>query len=149
MARPSIYEYAGGEPAFLALAAAHHDRCLQDPELNHAFSHGFNSAHIENLAFYWAEVFGGPARYSGSLGGHSGMLEIHARNGIGDDWSQRFVTCFVQAADDAGLPDDPEFRAAIRSYMEWATKEVESYAPPGAQVAKDLPVPRWGWNGPE
>jgi hemoglobin len=144
-----IYEFAGGDLAFLALAAAHHERCLQDPELNHAFSQGVNPAHIENLAFYWAEVFGGPARYSELHGGHSGMLEIHARKGIGDDWPQRFVSCFMQAADDVGLPEDPEFRGAIRSYMEWATEEVESYAPAESQVPQESPVPRWGWKGPE
>ena len=31
--RPSIYETAGGEPAFLALAAAHHQGSVDDPEL--------------------------------------------------------------------------------------------------------------------
>jgi hemoglobin len=148
-ARPSIYEFAGGDPAFLALAAAHHERCLQDRELSHAYSHGVNPAHVEHLAFYWAEVFGGPARYSDRHGGHSAMLEIHARNGIGEAWAQRFLDCFMQAADDVGLPRDPEFRAAIRSYMERAVEEVESYAPPEARVPERLPVPRWGWNGPE
>lgn len=28
-----MYETAGGDTAFLALAAAHHQRCLDDPEL--------------------------------------------------------------------------------------------------------------------
>lgn len=149
MARPSIFEFAGGEDAFLALAAATHERCLQDPELNHPFSHGVNPAHLEHLAAYWAEVFGGPARYSASLGGHSGMLEIHAREGTGDDFGPRFVACFMQAADDAGLPADPDFRAQLRAYMEWATEEVVSYGPADAQVAPNLPIPRWGWNGPE
>ncbi len=149
MARPSIYEFAGGGPAFLALAAAHHERCLNEPEISHAFSHGFNPAHIEHLAAYWAEVFGGPPRYSQQLGGHSGMVELHARTGAADDWGQRFVACFVQAMDDAGLPDDPAFRAALRAYMEWATEEVMSYAPASSVVPKELPVPRWGWNGPE
>ena len=149
MARPSIYEFAGGDDAFLALAAAHHERCLQDPELNHPFSHGVNPAHIEHLASYWAEVFGGPARYSESHGGHSAMLEIHARQGTGDDWGQRFVACFMQAVDDAGLPEDPDFRTALRAYMERAVDEVVSYAPAEAQVPKDLPVPRWSWSGPE
>jgi len=149
LARPSIYEFAGGDPAFLALAAAHHERCLQDPELSHAFSHGVSPHHIEHLAHYWAEVFGGPPRYTDSYGGHSAMLVVHARQGIGDDWAQRFVQCFVAAADDAGLPDDPEFLAALRAYMESATKEVESYAPADSQVPQALPVPRWGWNGPE
>jgi hemoglobin len=149
VSRPSIYEFAGGDTAFLALAAAHHERCLQDPEISHAFSHGFNPAHVENLAFYWAEVFGGPARYSELLGGHSGMLEIHARTGAADDWGERFVACFVQAVDDARLPTDPELRTALRAYMEWATDEVMSYVPTESQVPKELPVPRWGWNGPE
>ena len=37
--RPTLYEFAGGDAAFVALATAHHARCLQDPELNHPFSH--------------------------------------------------------------------------------------------------------------
>jgi hemoglobin len=149
MPRRSVYELAGGDPAFLALAAAHHERCLQEPEISHAFSHGFNPAHIENLAFYWAEVFGGPNRYSVVHGGHSGMLEMHARTGAAEDWGERFLGCFVQAMDDADLPKDPELRAALRAYMEWATDEVMSYTPADSQVPPDLPVPRWGWSGPE
>ena len=149
MARPSIYEFAGGDAAFLKLAAAHHERCLQDPELNHPFSQGVNPEHIERLAAYWAEVFGGPARYSESHGGHSTMLEIHAGHGTGDDYGQRFIACFMQAADDAGLPDDPEFRASLRSYMEWATRDVLSYAPQGTTVPGDLTTPRWSWSGRE
>ncbi len=63
--RPNLYEFAGGEPAFLALAAAHHARCLADPELNHPFSHpGQHPQHVERLAAYWAEVMGGPPLYS-------------------------------------------------------------------------------------
>jgi hemoglobin len=142
-----MFEFAGGDPAFLALAAATHERCLQDPELNHPFSHGLNPQHLERLAAYWAEVFGGPTRYSESYGGHSAMLGIHASTGAGDDYGSRFVACFLQAADDVGLPDDPEFRAGLRSYMEWATREVISYAPPGSRVPDGLPVPRWSWSG--
>ena len=147
MTRPSIFEFAGGEAAFLRLAAAHHERCLQDPELSHAFSHGVNPEHVERLAAYWAEVFGGPTRYSEAHGGHSAMLGVHAGEGTGEGWDDRFVACFVQAADDAGLPDEPEFRAVLRAYMEWAAREVMSYAPADAQVPAELPVPRWSWNG--
>lgn len=53
MARPSMFEFAGGETAFLALAAAHHQRCLRDPVLNHAFSHPGNPRHVQRLANYW------------------------------------------------------------------------------------------------
>jgi len=55
----------------------------------------------------------------------------------------------MQAADDAHLPDEPDFRAGLRSYMEWAVQEVISYAPQGSQVRSGLPVPRWSWHGPE
>ena len=150
MTRPSIYEVAGGREAFLSLAAAHHRRCLEDPVLNHPFSHAdIDPRHVEKLAEYWGEVFGGPPSYSSSYGGHSAMLTLHANAGgdVDADLGDRFLACFVQAIDDAGLPDDPELRAALRSYMEWATGEVMSYAPEGSVVASDLPMPRWGWDG--
>ena len=51
--RPSLFAFAGGEPAFLALATAHHTRCLADPELNHPFSHpDQHPQHLERLAAY-------------------------------------------------------------------------------------------------
>jgi hypothetical protein len=52
------------------------------------------------------------------------MLEIHAREGAGADLGERFIACFVQAAGDAALPDDPAFRRALTSYMEWAVADV-------------------------
>lgn len=149
MARPSLFELAGGEPAFLALAAAHHQRCLADPVLAHPFSHPGHPEHVERLAWYWAEVFGGPRRYSERCAGHSGMLEVHARSGGDADLGARFVAAFVQAADDAGLPADPELRAALRGYMEWAVAEVLAISQPEARVAPGQPTPRWGWNGLE
>ena len=146
--RPSLYEFAGGEPAFLALAAAHHARCLQDPELNHPFSHpDQHPQHVQRLAAYWAEVLGGPARYSTACGDHSGVLRMHAGNGDLSDLGRRFVACFVTAADDAGLPADPEFRTALRSYMEWAVAEVLSYPDSDAGVPAALAMPRWSWDG--
>ena len=53
----------------------------------------------------------------------------------------------MQGAYDAGLPDDREFRDTIRAYMEWATREVDSYSPAGAQVGAALPMPMWSWDG--
>jgi len=144
-----MFEFAGGSPAFAALANAHHQRCLEDPELNHPFSHPGKPDHLERLAAYWAEVFGGPPRYSREWGGQSAMLEVHAAQGSGEDFGPRFVACFVRAADDADLPDDPEFRSALRAYMEWAVGEVLAYSPPGSTVPAGLTVPRWGWNGLE
>ena len=147
--RPSLFEFAGGEPAFLALAAAHHARCLADPELNHPFSHpGQHPQHVERLAAYWEEVMGGPPRYSASCGDHSYVLRLHAGNGDMSDLGRRFVICFVQAMDDVGLPDDPQFRAVMRSYMEVAVDEVLCYGSRDAKVPRGLTMPRWSWDGP-
>jgi len=104
---------------------------------------------VEKLAEYWGEVFGGPPTFSSSYGGHSAMLTLHANAGgdVDADLGDRFLACFVRAMDDAGLPDDADLRAALRSYMEWATDEVMSYTPEGSVVAPDLPMPRWSWDG--
>lgn len=104
----SIFEAAGGEAVFLRLARAHHQRCLDDPVLSHPFSHPGHPQHIERLAAYWAEVFGGPPTYTHMARGHSTMLELHARTQAERDLETRFVRCFVAAFDDAGLPADPE-----------------------------------------
>ena len=146
--RPSLFTYAGGEPAFRALAAAHHARCLADPELNHPFSHpGQHPQHVERLAAYWAEVMGGPPRYSQECGEQSSLLVMHSGNGPMDDLGRRFVECFVLAADDAGLPDDPEFRTALRDYMVWAVSDVLGYAPVGSTVPPGIAMPHWSWDG--
>ena len=124
-------------------------RCLADPELNHPFSHpGQHPRHVERLAAYWAEVLGGPDRYSGSCGDHSYVLVLHAGNGDMSDLGRRFVACFVLAMDDAGLPDDPKFRAAMTSYMQASVDEVLLYGAPDAAVAPELAMPHWGWDGP-
>ena len=126
--RPSLFEFAGGEQAFRILAAAHHERCLADPELNHPFNRpDLNPQHVERLAAYWAEVFGGPPVYSRRYSDQVALLRMHSGNGDVSDLGRRFVDCFVAAADDAELPPDPEFRAALRAYMVWAVGEVLSY----------------------
>ena len=50
------------------------------------------------------------------------------------------------AADDAGLPDDPEFRAALVGYLEWGTRLALHNSEPDADVVRDAPVPQWGWG---
>lgn len=145
--RPSIYDAAGGAPAFLALANAHYERCLADPVLSHPFSHGGHPQHIERLGAYWAEVMGGPPVFSSECGGHSGMLGIHAGMAAEPELADRFVACFVGAMDDAGLPDDAELRTALRSYMEWAIADLMAYSPVDSSVPAGLDMPRWSWDG--
>lgn len=147
MDRPSIYEVAGGDAAFVRLATVHNERCLADPVLNHPFSHPGHPQHVERLAAYWAEVLGGPPTFSSTCSDHSGMLTMHASQGADDDLGERFLACFVAAFDDAGIPADEELRQALRSYMEWAVDEVMEYSPLDSTVPADLAMPHWSWDG--
>ncbi|MDX6527539.1 MAG: hemoglobin [Gaiellales bacterium] len=146
--RPTLFEFGGGEAAFLALAKAHHARCLADPELNHPFSHvDQHPQHVERLAAYWAEVMGGPATYSQTCGDESGVLTMHARNGDMGDLGERFLECFVLALDDAELPTDPTFRETMRAYMRCAVDNVLSYSSEDAIVPPRVGIPHWDWDG--
>lgn len=147
MSRASIYEAAGAGPAFQALAAAHHARCLADPVLNHPFSHPGHPDHVQRLGQYWAEVCGGPATFSATAGDQSHVLGMHAHMGADDDLGDRFLACFVASFDDAGLPADRELREALTSYMRWAVDDVMSYTPMDSVVPVEEPVPRWSWDG--
>jgi hemoglobin len=149
--RPSLYDVAGGEPAFLALATAHHARCLADPELNHPFSHpDQHPEHVERLAAYWAEVLGGPPTFSQRhRGTHAAVVRVHCGNGDMSDLNRRFVASFVAAMDDARLPDDAAFRAALRDYMRWAVVEVSGHVEADPDIPDDAPMPRWSWDGPQ
>ena len=69
------------------------------------------------------------------------MVGIHAGHGAGDDYGARFVACFMQAADDVHLPDDPDLRAALRSYMEWATRMCCRTRLKARRCLTSLPVP--------
>ena len=75
--------------------------------------------------------------FSAEYSDHSAMLRMHAGNGDMSDLGRRFVACFVAAADDAGLPDDPALRDALRDYMQWAVDDVMLQASgPGSEAFK-------------
>jgi hemoglobin len=101
----SIYAAMGGADAVLAVAHAWHARVLADPVVSHAFQHGFREDHTERLAAYWAEVLGGPATYSRTMGQESDVVRLHTGNGPHDEMDRRAVACFAEALRDAGVPE--------------------------------------------
>ena len=105
-----------------------------------------SEAHREHVTDWWCEVMGGPAVYTQRRGGYEHMLAMHRDLAITPDQRLRFVTLLSRAADDAGLPDDPEFRAALMGYAEWGTRLAVHNSQPGAEVVAHAPVPRWGWG---
>ena len=142
----TLFEWAGGEAAFARLIGAFYDRVEGDSLLSPLFPGGVSDEHRDHVVAWWIEVFGGPARYSAELGGYEHMLHKHRDLAITPEQRFRFALLMSVAADDAGLPDDPEFRSAFVAYVEWGTRLALSNSQPGAPVAEHAPVPRWGWG---
>ena len=98
------------------------------------------------MTAWWAEVFGGPPRYTDDLGGYSKMLHHHQNLEITTDQRAAFVSTMSLAADDAELPNDPEFRSALLAYLEWGTRLAFENSQRDASPVAEAPVPRWGWG---
>jgi hemoglobin len=142
----SLYEWAGGGEALERLVNAFYDRVEADDLLSVFFPGGVGAEHRDNVVAWWSEVFGGPPRYTEELGGYEHMLAKHRGLGITAEQRFRFASLMSLAADDAGLPDDPEFRSALVAYLEWGTRLAMHNSHPGAEVVEHAPVPRWGWG---
>lgn len=56
----TVFEAIGGAEGVLRLASAWHTRVMADAIVAHAFSHGFHPQHMDRLAAYWGEAWGGP-----------------------------------------------------------------------------------------
>ena len=143
---PTLIEWAGGPSAFRRLIDAFYDRVEQDPLLAPFFPGGVHEEHRAHVTDWWVEVFGGPATYTERHGGYPAMLAHHRGLGITTEQRFRFASLMSLAADDAGLPDDPEFRAAFVGYVEWGTRLALQNSQPGVDVVEEAPVPRWGWG---
>ncbi|WP_395988862.1 group II truncated hemoglobin [Actinomadura sp. 9N407] len=142
---PSVYEWAGGGEAFERLTEAFYARVLKDDLIGPLFAH-MDPHHPAFVAMWLAEVFGGPSRYTGERGGYSSMLSHHTDKAITEPQRRRWVSLLMDAADEVGLPDDPEFRAAFFGYIEWGTRLALSNSQLGATPPKQAPVPKWGWG---
>jgi hemoglobin len=143
---PTLYEWAGGAEALSRLINAFYDRVQQDDVLSPLFPGGVTQQHRDHVVDWWSEVFGGPPVYTEQHGGYPHMVAKHRNLDIHPDQRFRFASLMSLAADDAGLPDDPEFRAAFVGYLEWGTRLAMSNSVPGADVVQQAPVPRWGWG---
>jgi hemoglobin len=142
---PTLYEWAGGMPAFERLTAAFYERVRRD-ELLQALFANMPDDHPRHVAVWLAEVFGGPSVYTDELGGYTHMVSKHLGLAISERQRARWVQLIGVAADDAGLPSDPEFRSAFMAYVEWGTRLALANSQPDADPPPSAPVPRWGWG---
>jgi truncated hemoglobin YjbI len=107
---------------------------------------GLAPEHATHVALWLGEVFGGPPAYSETEGGHGHMVAKHLGKNITEAQRRRWVNLLQDAADDAGLPTDAEFRSAFLAYAEWGTRLAVHFSAPDATPPGDQPVPRWTWG---
>ncbi len=143
---PTLLEWAGGPPALRRLINAFYDRVESDDLLSPFFPGGVSVEHRDHVSIWWIEVFGGPPEYTETLGGYENMLAHHRGLSITGEQRFRFAVLMSLAADDADLPDDPEFRAALVGYLEWGTRLAVHNSHTDADVVAHAPVPHWGWG---
>ena len=142
---PSLYQWMGGMPALRRLLEAFYDRVQEDPVLAPIFAH-VGRDHVDHVTLFLAEVLGGPATYTSELGGHPAMVRHHAGKKISEEQRQNWMQLLLRTADECGVPDDPEFRSAFVSYLEWGTRLAVVNSKPGVEVSDETPMPLWGWG---
>lgn len=144
---PSLYEWAGGLDALERLTSIFYGRVKLDPVLGPVFA-GMDAHHPQHVARFLAEVFGGPAVYSGERGGHAHMVSQHLNRRLTEAQRRQWIALLIDAADEAGLPADPEFRSAFVGYIEWGTRLAVINSQSGDAPGLDTPMPKWGWGVP-
>jgi hemoglobin len=142
---PTLYDWAGGAEALERLTERFYEHVVTDDLLKPLFAH-MDSDHPRYVAMWLSEVFGGPSRYTDERGGYPHMLSQHLGRAIGEPQRRRWVSLLLDAADEVGLPGDPEFRAAFAGYLEWGTRLAVENSRPGADPIRQAPVPHWGWG---
>jgi truncated hemoglobin YjbI len=150
-AGPTLFEWAGGLPALTRMTRRLYEKHVPaDPALAAAFA-DIPAGYPEQEARRIGEIFGGPP--GGSWDGHPELT---------DEQRARWAALAGTAATEAGLPADPEFRAALVSYLEWESRQPPAKSgtpgsgagtpgsgagtPGSADTPGPRPAPRWDWT---
>jgi hemoglobin len=142
---PTLYEWAGGAEALERLTEIFYGKVREDPLLEPVFRE-MDREHPKHVATWLGEVFGGPPLYTEEHGGYPHMVRKHLNRQLTEEMRRRWVSLICDAADDAELPADPEFRSAFVAYIEWGTRLAVANSQPEAAPPLEAPVPRWGWG---
>ncbi len=142
---PTLFEWAGGLPALLRVTRIFYSKYVpEDPLIGPLFAN-MSPDHPERVAAWLGEVFGGPKNYSERYGGYPRMLSQHVGKGLTEAQRARWVSLMCRSADESGLTQDAEFRAAFVAYLEWGSRLALENSQPGATPPAHMPMPRWWW----
>jgi hemoglobin len=144
---PSLYQYAGGDEGLHRLVVTFYSSVLADPLIGPLFGGG-KPEHVDHLAAFTAESFGGPDRFSREVG-FSHLIDVHRGIHITEEQRRRFVKLYVAALDVAAMPSDPRFREAVLEHVEFGSQVAmqNSNATNDSELYPLYEVPRWTWPG--
>lgn len=147
MSTPTLYEWAGGEEAIQQLFRRFYDMVLRDEILGPVFRN-MSPDHPKHVGHFVAEVFGGPKRYTGEdKGNHAIMIGHHIGKMLDEQKRKRWMQMLLDAADEMGIPADPEFRSSLVGYLEWGTRIAVINSQLTENPLNDTePMPEWGWG---
>jgi hemoglobin len=77
--------------------------------------------HVDHLTWFTSESFGGPDRFTGEIGFRH-IIDVHRHLKITDEERERSVALYLEALDEAGLPDDDPFRQAVGEHVEFGAR---------------------------
>ena len=123
-AEPTLFEWAGGLPALTRMTRVLYEKHVPSDDLLAPLFATMAPEHPQREAAVLAEAFGGPAA----------PPQAHPGQTFTEPQRARWVALASRAADEAGLPADPEFRAALASYLDWSSR------------VSDGPPPPWDWS---
>jgi hemoglobin len=124
----TIYELAGGEPAFRRLVDAFYAHVEQDPLLRPMFPADMEPGK-EHQRLFLIQYFGGPAIYSGQRG-HPRLRMRHAPFPIGQAARDAWLRHMLAAIDEAAIPEPA--RGAMHEYFTMAATAMMNQRPPEA-----------------
>src|SRR5260370_28374122 len=135
-AEPTLFEWAGGVPALTRMTRLLYEKHVPADDLLAPVFAAMAPELPQREAAVFAEAFGGPpADGSADDGADDGAA---ARPALSEDQRARWVAPALRAADETMLPADPQFRGALTSFLQWASR-VPHAAPPAWD---------WGPAGP-
>ena len=152
-AEPTLFEWAGGLPALTRMTRLLYEKHVPADYLLAPLFATMAPGYPDHEATLLAAVFGASTR-PGEQDGAPATQPPHPGTGFTEEQRARWVALATQAADEARLPADPEFRAALTSYLDWSSRAAmaQSATDPGSAAATSDPVagtgeiPRWDWG---
>jgi CDGSH-type Zn-finger protein/truncated hemoglobin YjbI len=133
---PTLYEWAGGLPALTRMSRLLCEKHLPaDPLLAPRFAQ-MPPSQPQRLAAWLGGALGGPPPEEAG-GDLPAVLGLDGGD-FGEAHRARWLALASTAADEAGLPADAGFRAALSSCLEWLSRT--------AQAAGAAGTPRWDWG---